>query len=55
MKTFLSKLLFNLGDLYSKLPEWLMWYSVYDWFMCKSYLLDEHEQVWTSKDEEGEL
>ena len=47
MKLLLANILFYIGHTYSKLPDCLLSYTVYNWCMTTSYELDKDtEKVW---------
>ena len=51
MKLFLAKTLYTLGDWYSKVPDVIFIYAIYNWLMCTSYKLDTNEQIWMRGEE----
>jgi len=46
MKTLLSRALYILGDITSKLPSSKLTAEAYQWLMCKSVELDPDYKVW---------
>lgn len=54
MKQKIAWMYFWIGHFFSKLMNFPMLghsYFIYDWFMCKSFELDENKEIWKKLDE----
>jgi len=52
IRTILSRILYYLGDIASKLPSNKYTAEAYQWLMCKSVTLDIHYKVWKKAEKE---
>jgi len=46
LKQYTAWLLFYIGHIHNKFPDCLFSYTVYNWCMTKSWLLDRDEVIW---------